>query len=98
MSPLDCEQIDFGEDEENARFCPHALERMAERGTTEQQVRDTIRRGEQFPVQHGRTGFRRNFIFGGVWRGRQYANKQVEAIAVKEDGAWLVITIIVRYF
>jgi hypothetical protein len=31
------------------------------------------------------------------WRGRRYANKQVGAIAVEENG-WLVITVMVRFF
>jgi hypothetical protein len=44
----------------------------------------------------GRTGFRRNFPFGGRWRGRTYATKQVGAYVVDENG-WLVITVIVRY-
>jgi hypothetical protein len=47
------------------RFHPHALERMVERGATEDEVRSTIEQGERFPAQFGRTGFRRNFSFGG---------------------------------
>ncbi|HYN10991.1 MAG TPA: hypothetical protein VES67_26655 [Vicinamibacterales bacterium] len=58
----------------------------------------TVELGEQFPAKFGRTGFRRNFAFDGQWRGRQYASKQVEAYAVKEGDAWLVITVIVKYF
>jgi hypothetical protein len=33
-----------------------------------------------------------------VWRGRQYATKQVEAYAVRELDTWLVITVVVKYF
>ena len=76
---------------------PHARVRIAERGATEVEVIETVHEGEQFPAKFGRTGFRRNFPFGGVWRGREYATKQVEAYAVEEDG-WLVITVIVRYY
>lgn len=36
--------------------------------------------------------------FEGVWRGRQYAAKQVEAYAVREPDAWLAITVVVKYF
>ncbi len=43
------------------------------------------------------TGFRRNFVYNSMWRGRFYSNKQVEAIAVDENG-WLVITVVVRFF
>ncbi len=71
--------------------------RLVERGATEAEVIETVREGEQFPAKYGRTGFRRNFPFNDVWRGRQYATKPVEAFAVEENG-WLVITIIVRYY
>ena len=47
--------------------------------------------------KHGRTGFRRNFSFGGEWNGKHYAVKQIEAYAVEENG-WLVITVIVKFF
>ncbi len=80
------------------RFHPHALERMAERGATEDEVRSTIEQGERFPAQFGRTGFRRNFSFGGEWRRKRYNTKQVETLAVQEGDDWLVITVITRYF
>lgn len=76
---------------------PHARVRLIERGASEAEVIETVRAGERFPAKYGRTGFRRNFPFGGVWRGREYATKQIEAYAVEESG-WLVITVIVRYY
>ena len=80
------------------RLHPHARERIAERGAAIDEVVATIRQGERFPARFGRSGFRRNFPFSGTWRGRVYATKQVEVYAVEENGAWLVITVIVRYF
>ena len=71
---------------------------MVERGATLVEVEATVAAGERFPVRFGRTGFRRNFPFGGDWRGRRYRSKQIEAFAVEEDGDWLVITVLVRYF
>jgi hypothetical protein len=82
----------------NVRLHPHALDRLAERGATETEVTATIEAGERFPARFGRTGFRRNFPFAGRWRGRSYSTKQVEVYAVKEKDAWVVITLIVRYF
>jgi hypothetical protein len=79
------------------RLHPHALERAKERGATVQEVSATVEGGERFPGKFGRVGFRRNFAFGGQWRGREYSTKQVEAYAVEEAG-WLVITVLVRYF
>lgn len=77
---------------------PHARERMAERGATEDEVVATVERGETFPAKFGRTGFRRNFHFDSIWCRRQYATKQIEAIAVKENNDWMVVTVITKYF
>ncbi len=82
----------------SVRLHPHALERLAERGATEQEVVATVEQGESFPAKFGRTGFRRNFLFAGAWLGRRHSTKQVEAYAVREDDTWLVITVVVKYF
>jgi len=71
---------------------------MRERGATEEEVEATIRGGERFPARFGREGFRRNFSFDGTWRGRRYGMKQIEAFATYEEGDWLVISVIVKYF
>ena len=71
---------------------------MRERGATEEEVEAAIREGERFPAKFGREGFRRNFRFDGTWRGRRYGMKQIEAFAIWENGDWLVISVIVKYF
>jgi hypothetical protein len=63
-----------------------------------EEVEATVTGGERFPARFGRTGFRRNFAFGGDWRGRRYRTKQIEAFAVAEGSDWLVITVVVKYF
>ena len=80
------------------RFHPHAQERMAQRGATEQEVVITVESGERFDAKFNRVGFRRNFAFRERWRGKHYETKQVEAYAVREEDDWLVISIITRYF
>ena len=82
----------------NVRLHPHARVRLAERGTTEREILATVESGEKFPARFGRTGFRRNFAFAGEWLGRKYSTKQVEAYAVEEEGGWLVITVLVKFF
>jgi hypothetical protein len=77
---------------------PHARERADERGATELEIRAAVEGGERFPAKFGRTTFRRNFPFEDVWRGRRYATKQLEVVAVEEGGRWLVITVLVKYF
>jgi hypothetical protein len=67
-------------------------------GATESEVVATVRAGESFPAKFGRTGFRRNFAFGGEWLGQKYSTKQVEAYAVAEEDGWLVITVLVKFF
>ncbi len=79
------------------RLHPHALARLEERGATKEEIIATVENGERIPAKFGRVGFRRNFTYNSMWRGRFYASKQVEAIAVEEEG-WLVITAIVRFF
>lgn len=80
------------------RIHPHAQERMKERGVTEDEVKNTVAQGEQFPAKFNRTGFRRNFLFDNKWRGKHYRTKQVESYAVQENTDWVVITVITRYF
>ena len=57
------------------RLHPHAKERLLERGASEEEVVATVTGGEQFPAKFGRTGFRRNFPFDGIWRGRNYKTR-----------------------
>jgi Domain of unknown function (DUF4258) len=80
------------------RIIPHARERMAERGATEDEVVATVLGGEAIPAKFGRLGFRRNFRYGSLWRGRLYATKQLEVFAVEEDDSFVVVTVITRFF
>lgn len=82
----------------NIRLHPHARERLLERGVREDEIIAAVNAGECFPAKYGRTGFRKNFPFGGTWRGREYSNKQVEVFATPEGDDWLVITVIARYY
>ena len=67
------------------RFHPHALERLTERGATEEEICATVLGGESFPAKFGPTGFRRNVRFDSLWRDRHYAIKQVEAFVEFTD-------------
>ena len=53
-------------------FHSHALERMYERGATQEEARSTIEEDEQFSAKYERTGFHRNFAFNSKWRGKYY--------------------------
>lgn len=82
----------------NVRLHPHAQARLAERGASDDEVIATVLTGEPFAAKFARHGFRRNFPYNRQWRGRTYATKQVEAIAVAEPDGWLVITVLVKFF
>ena len=82
----------------NVILHPHAIDRLAERGATQDEVIATVLEGERFEAKFGWTGFRRNFSYENLWRGKRYETKQVEAYAVEESGAWLVITFVTKYF
>ncbi len=80
------------------RLHPHAVDRLGERGVEEAEVIATVQNGEEFPAKLGRMGFRRNFSYGKLWRGKLYATKQIEVYAVREGNDWVVITVIAKYF
>ena len=80
------------------RFHAHARERLAERGTTQEEVVLTVETGEKFNARFGRTGFRRNMPFYEQWRGKVYGTKQIEAYAIRRYDGWLVISVVTRYF
>jgi uncharacterized protein YuzE len=82
----------------SVRLHPHAKERLSERGATEEEIITAIETGEMFSAKFGRAGFRRNFAFGGLWKGKVYATKQVEVYAAKEGDEWLAITFVTRFF
>lgn len=81
------------------RIHPHAQARLMERGATIEEVIATVEGGRVSPADFDRTRFRRSFPFNAEWRGKVYATKQVDAIAVETgSGNWLVITVIVKFF
>jgi hypothetical protein len=63
------------------RLHPHAAARIRERGASEAEIASALADGERFAAKFGRNGFRRNFVFDGLWRGRRYHIKQVEVFA-----------------
>ena len=56
---------------------PHALERLAERGANEEEVRAALEGGERFPAKHGRAGFRRNFSFNSLLNLSVFENVEI---------------------
>ncbi len=79
-------------------FSPHALEKVADRGAQEREVVAAIRTGSPEPARKGRVQFRKNFPFNALWRGKQYAVKQVAPVVAEERDRLVVVTVFVFYF
>lgn len=71
---------------------------MELRGASETEIVRKVESGETFPAKHGRTGFRRNFSGDWTRNGQRFDTTQLEVYAVHENGQWLAVTVIVKYF
>jgi hypothetical protein len=80
------------------RLSIHAVQQMAERGATADEVADTIRTGAREAAKRGRTGFRKTYPYGKAWSNKSFANKQMLAIVVEEPTEIVVVTVYVFYF
>lgn len=79
-------------------FSRHAKERMQERKVSRREVELCIESGFRRRVGQSRTRFRRVFPNKATFRGRKVRNKRVEVLAVRIDGGWRVVTVLVNYF
>jgi len=66
-------------------FTSHALQRMKERGATEEAVQEAIRIGEREPAHEGRIVYRLKLEFKREWDNRYYRVQQVAAVVVEEE-------------
>ena len=80
------------------RLSEHARQQLRYRGTTEQEVVDTIRTAAWEPAELGRLECRKNFIFEAEWNKKYYATRQVRPIFVEEMDEIVVVTVYVYYF
>jgi hypothetical protein len=80
------------------RLSGHAKSKLRFRGTTEEEVFDTIRTGRWQPADLGRSECRKNFAFNSEWNRRYYGTKQVRPIVVDEPNEIVVVTVYVYYF
>ena len=79
-------------------FSQHALDHMPARGTTRDEVEETVRSDERLAAKRGRHAYRKNFPYRSEWKGRYYETKQVMPIVVVEGETTIVVTVYVFYF
>ena len=80
------------------RLTKHAREQCVERGATESEIVEAIRKGACEPAKHGREMCRYNFTFGKKWQHKFYAIKQVAPVIKDEANEIVVITVYTFYF
>ena len=80
------------------RLTRHAQEQAIERGATEAEIKEAIRKGAREPAKHGRLLCRYNFPFNRTWQAKPYAIKQVAPVIKEEPREIVVITVYTFYF
>ena len=80
------------------RLSKHAQEQALERGATEAQVKEAVRKGSRETTIGGREICRYNFAFNRRWQGKAYAIKQVAPVIKDEVDEIIVITVYTFYF
>ena len=79
-------------------FTAHALRRLRERGTREEDVREAIRIGQRESAQRGLFLYRLNLEFKREWDGGYYAVQQVAPVVAEEEDRMVVVTIYTFFF
>lgn len=79
-------------------FSRHVRDQLVDRGTSEEEIKLSIRDGEEVPAKKGRKAYRKNFNFKSYWKGKYYSTKQVIPIVKQESDRIVVITVYVYYF
>ena len=80
------------------RLSEHAKIQLWRRGTTEEEIVETIRTSEWFPAELNRTQSKKDFRFDSIWNNKHYKMKQVNPIFAEEATEIVVITVYVFYF
>ena len=80
------------------RLTRHAQEQCLERGATEDEVQEAVRKGTREIAKLDRLMCRYNFHYGREWQGNEYSIKQVAPVIVENRDEIVVITVYTFYF
>lgn len=78
-------------------FTEHALDRIKERGTDVDEVREVLTIGHSVEAKTGRNAKELIFEYNCEWLGKYYKQKKVRVIFVEEDNYAIVITAYVYF-
>ncbi len=79
-------------------FSLHAMQQMAERGTSQEEVVRAIREGKSERAKQERLMYRLNVEYNAVWAGKHYGIKQVAPVVAEEDDRIVVVTVYTFFF
>lgn len=82
------------------RLTKHCLERLAERGVSEDEVLSTIYSNQSYLAPDEKLIFYANIPYNAFWRDTYYASKRVECICDYNAATdeCTVITVLAKYF
>ncbi len=80
------------------RLTYHAREQCAERGATEDEVKQAIMKGSREVAKYDRILCRYNIPFGQMWNGKLYQIKQVAPVIKETATETIVITVYTFFF
>lgn len=79
------------------RLSEHAKNQLIFRGTTKEEIIETIETSKRIPSELNRLECRKDFAFNKLWNNKIYKTKQVRPIFVEENKI-VVVTVYVYYF
>ncbi len=80
------------------RLSGHAHSQLNFRGTTVEEVIETIKTEMWIPTESNRMECRKNFAYNKEWNKKFYTTKQVRPIFVEEKDEIVVVTVYTYYF
>ena len=80
------------------KFTKHVLDRCSERGTTEQEIIQTIRDYSWKAAKDEKMECRGTFIFNAIWGAKFYAKKDVRPIFVENKDSIVVVSVYTYYY
>lgn len=75
----------------------HARDRAEERGTTEDEIYETVKTGKYAVANSNRTAKEKIYSFNKELNGKFYREKLVKVIYIVENEVIIVITVVVKY-
>ena len=80
------------------RLSGHARENMVYRGTSEEEIFETISTAHWTSAERGRSECSKEFDYKKVWNNKYYPKKQIRPIFIEHVDEIIVVTVYVYYY